>query len=712
MRKTAAFLILLLFSLTVSVSAQSDTRTMTWKRWDVAIDQIDLNANSFRVTEIQRVQFGGTFRGGEQAIDTTRLESLSDFTVQIDGETLRSTSCRSLEDYPPPGSFCVIPGFNETIISYEFPAPVRLREVELRFIYTVSGALRVYDGGDQLWWTAVNSDRPGSVNVSTVTVEMPDGFTPREGIDPIEVYGAPGDITLESNLVTAMTVSNVRIGEEFSIRVQYPHNPQTPQPAWQNAFDRQQERLEVIRQQEEQRALERARFEREVVPLINVGIIAATILLGLGGVLVILTVYLNKGRKPATGPVPEYLTEPPVNVPPAVAGTIIDGITHVRDLLSTLIDLARRGYAVIEEDKNSATQATEFTFKRTDKPDDDLDSYEKEFLTAIFRGSDERKLTTMRESFYAQIPVLTARLQRHLIDQGYINSAEINLRSRWASYGTRLLMFAGGVLFFVPVSRLEVESYVANLINAGILVTVINGAALLLFSRFVSDMPLTRKGAEAAAKSNAFFEYLENIDKLGLPDKAADQFDLYLPYAVAFGFENTWVSRFRHLPEQPIPTWYYPVYRGGVFEGGYRRGTPHPWTTYRDMQAGKLPPGGIGGLMGGDPGKAGVPDAMPSLDSLSKDLSGGLNNISSGLTGMLNSASSAFTSRPAPPPSNIGGWSDSGGFDWSSSRGRTSGYRPTNTGGFRSGSFSGGGRSFSGGGSRRGSSGGGRSRFR
>ncbi len=715
MRKPAILILCFFFALVLApAAAQTDKRSLIWDRWDVQIDQVDLDANTFRVSETQVIDFDGTFRGGELALSTERIVDIGDVSVSQNGQPLTLTTCFSIDDYPPAGSFCVIDLYAERVISYEFFAPVISQTQTLMFEYTVSGALRVYADGDQLWWTAVNDDRPGVVESSSITVTMPDGAAPREAVDPIGTYGAPGEIGAQGTVITAVTTDAVRIGEEFSLRVQYPHNPNTPKPRWQDAFDSQQTRLERIEAEAERRAAERAYFEATILPWISIATIAFGVVFGLGGVLIILVVYLQKGRKPSTGPVPEILTEPPVGVPPAVAGTIIDGITNIRDLLGTLIDLARRGYMVMEESKNSATQATEFTFKRTEKAADDLDGYEKQYLQSVFPTKDEeRKMSSMRDVFFTYIPVLQTALRQSMIDQGLVDQTAMGLRGRWSSWG-QLLAAAGAIaLVAVSFATRGTEAYVLNLITVAGIVALLNGAALLLFSRLVSDLPLTRKGAEAAAKANAFYEYMEHPDKFEQGDKTPEKFEEYLPYAIAFGFENTWIGRFRHVPDQPIPTWYYPVYRGGVFGTGYRRGQPHPYTQFRGMGGNPAGTPNFGGLSGGTSDKP-TPGGGFSLDSMSEGLSGGLNEISSGLSGMLNSASSAFVSRPAPPPPstwNSGGSGD--GFDWGSTRSRSSGYRSTNSGGSRSGGLSrSSSRSFSGGGRSRGSSGGGRSKFR
>ena len=48
--------------------------------------------------------------------------------------------------------------------------------------------------------------------------------------------------------------------------------------------------------------------------------------------------------------------EPPPGISPAEAGTLIDDTIHPRDITSTIVDLAVRGYVKIEEtvDTNSS----------------------------------------------------------------------------------------------------------------------------------------------------------------------------------------------------------------------------------------------------------------------------------------------------------------------------------------------------------------------
>ena len=92
------------------------------------------------------------------------------------------------------------------------------------------------------------------------------------------------------------------------------------------------------------------------------------------------------------------------------------------------------------------------------------------------------------------------------------------------------------------------------------IVLVLMAVAIYLISGALPKK--TAVGAEAAAKWRAFRRYLEQIEKYERVAEQRQIFDSYLPYAVAFGLEETWVGAFANA-ETPAPRWYAPVWRMG-----------------------------------------------------------------------------------------------------------------------------------------------------
>jgi uncharacterized membrane protein len=150
-------------------------------------------------------------------------------------------------------------------------------------------------------------------------------------------------------------------------------------------------------------------------------------------------------------------------------------------------------------------------------------------------------------------------------------------------------------------------------------------------------MPVkSRLGAEQTAAWQAFKRYLSNLERYTKVEEATDQFDKYLPYAIAFGIERSWINRFARVQTVPMPGWYYPYGWGRPYYHGQGQGFP---------------------TSGGGPGLGGV----PSVQGMSDNLAGSLQNMSTGLTSMLNSAASTFRSVPQSSGRGGGGWGG-GGF--------------------------------------------------
>ncbi len=617
-KRVSITLLFLLLALTFFSPTSAQDRSIYWNRYDVTIDNVNVDTNAFDVTESYTIDFSGRFTFGSAVIPLTNLDSVTNVAVSQDGQGLEA-QCGSERA----GTFCARNTSDGLSITYYFLQPINNATEQFDISYRVNGALRVYEGGDQLWWIAVPSDRFGyTVGESTITVEMPQGYAPREGVDPVETYGVPGTVDVRGTTVTATANTSIADGDTFEIRVQYPHNPAAVPPSWQNDFD-------------QQRA-----YDENTKPLIDLAILALSILIAVGGTLGIYAIWYTKGRDPKIGPVPTYLSDPPDNLSPAIVGTLIDEKADVQDVISILIDLARRGYLVMEENQEPGLfglgSTSKFTFKRTDKPADDLKSYEKRMLNSLFSVGMERTMDSMRNTFYTVISTLQSDLYQALVSEGLFATNPQSTRALWSGLGMVLLVIAGGIFFFVSSAAEDISGTLLFLPFAIGFVSVV---ALIAGQAMPSK---TRKGAEEAAKWHAFYEYLQNLEKYTGVEEAAKHFDDYLPYAVAFGLDRSWVRRFAQVPNVPIPYWYYPTYMGGRYRGGYHAGTPFP-----------------GGNMGsGLPGD--IVSAPGGLDSMSRNLSGGLENISSGLTNMLQSASRVMTSQPQSSSSGSGRWSSGG----------------------------------------------------
>ena len=350
----------------------------------------------------------------------------------------------------------------------------------------------------------------------------------------------------------------------------------------------------------------------------------------------------------------DILREPPDDLPPGAVGVLVDEIAHDHDVIATIVDLGERGVLHIEE---SSSELLGFTFNRDwtirkTGTTHGLRDYEKKTLDAIFGSQNEVQLTKIRQRFSSKQASVKKAMYQELVDHGYFPSNPETTRSTWRGIGIAIMVVSGVVGFF----------FGAMIAGFAPLVWFPIGAAFflgLVLMATAGQMPRkTEKGAEMAARWNAFRRYLVEIERYQSVEEAKAIFSSYLPYAVAFGLERTWVRKFAQV-NTPAPHWYGPYMGGPMRRPYHRRG---------GMVI--IPGSGGSGSSGGD-GGGGI--GVPSMQDVSNSFGGSLQSMSDGMFSMFNEASKVFR-----PISNTGG----------------SGSRSS----FGGGGFSGGGGSFGGGG--------------
>ncbi len=605
MRRFSLLSILLAFVVlsNTHIAGAQDNRSAEWLRWDVTIDQVDFANNRYHVSETHEVSFSGTFRFGSRVIVLNNLEDIQDIRVYDGGQRLHPDCADN------PGTICVTDTSEGRSIRYFFTSPVTNASRTIRIEYTVVGALRVYPGGDQLWWAAIPDLHRFPIRNSIVTVALPSDAAPREGIDPIVTYGAPAQIQVYGSTIRALATRQIAPDEEFSLRVQYPHQSNARMAVWQPTFDAQRA------------------FAENTLPVLNVAALGLALLVAVGGPLILFARWYTKGRDPEAGPVPQYLTDPPSPLPPAVVGTLLDETANTRDVLSTLIDLARRGYVYIRQGADT------FYFSRSDRSvKQDLHGFEERFLKRFFATDMQQSTETLRGSFYRTLPLLKEDLYEVLVKNELVTSNPHHSRRRWTVLAVIVLVMSLALL-------LTATQWAGLFVTAIQFITIgfaVYGAAMF---GFAAVMPAkTRRGAQQAAKWKAFREYLRRLQKNGEVREAVARFDEFLPYAIAFGMEKEWIRLFSRERDVPAPRWYIP------YDDDQSR-----YTTDNSPVSITL----------------GERLAPSSLDSLATRLTHSLEAISEGLTDMFNAAASAMTSQPGNASSDGSGSWDSGGSSWS-----------------------------------------------
>jgi hypothetical protein len=374
-----------------------------------------------------------------------------------------------------------------------------------------------------------------------------------------------------------------------------------------------------------------------VVPILGFFLPIATFL-------TVLLIWWRRGRDEPGQTYAKYVSEPPSDLSPGLVGALIDERADTKEVIATIVDLARRGYLEITEGKGDGTSDKAGTIYTRLKPLDDLQGFEKIVAESLFDDGHPDQVTNsdLKNHFYVHVQPIVTQLYEDVTAAGLFRQNPNKTRKAWVWNGFLLLIVVAALSFIL--SKADVDGW--GWLVAGALVS-----AIVMWS-FAKYMPgRTLKGAQEQKKWEAFRNYLLDLTRFQDMEAARDKYEACLPYAVALGVEKQWTRRFEDLTV-PSPTWYHPPV---IISGG---GT------------GPMHTGGSGGGLGGGLG-GGIP----------KTGGGGgfsLDDVSDGLFGALGKMSSVLTSSP----------SSSGG---GSSRGAWGGGFSSGGGGFGGGGFSGGG---------------------
>ena len=276
--------------------------------------------------------------------------------------------------------------------------------------------------------------------------------------------------------------------------------------------------------------------------------------------------WYRKGRDPKVRESITVMYEPPKfeNQPltPAEVGTLIDERLDPRDITSTIVGLAVKGYVKIEETKKEGLlfDKTDYYLKKVKSPDLNLNPFEIELMKDLFPAALPGTLISdLKNKFYAYLPELKKALYGELTRKKYFLSSPEKVRNSYLVAG--FLVFVFSVLAFV--------FFIPNPGWKGVIAGILTGASVLGFAKFMPAK--TRAGASAYMDILGFQEFMNRAEKDRLErmgDK--DLFSKFLPYAIALDVADNWAKAFEGIYQEP-PGWY-------VSPGGFRMFSPYAFT--------------------------------------------------------------------------------------------------------------------------------------
>lgn len=268
-----------------------------------------------------------------------------------------------------------------------------------------------------------------------------------------------------------------------------------------------------------------------------------------------------KGRDPDPGMSVAPMYEPPAGISPAEAGTLLDDTIHPRDITSTMVDLAVRGYIKIEE-----TQEKGLVFTHRDyvfhllKPmaqwnDGSLAPHERVMLENVFQGGSETHLSNLKNRFYTAVPIIRQDIMAALKNKGiYTVDPE-------SAMGLNVV---AAIAIVVPFGILQYLGW-ANFLSSIPLLIVCAPIAVITWWLFARQMTAkTVKGCRVRVAILGFQEFMNRVDGERLKLMPPTIFEKFLPYAMALGVEHHWAQAFAGIIKDP-PSWYVgPGYAPGM----------------------------------------------------------------------------------------------------------------------------------------------------
>jgi uncharacterized membrane protein YgcG len=402
--------------------------------------------------------------------------------------------------------------------------------------YAVSDALRFFDDHDELYWNVTGDDWDVPIQAASARIILPEGTTNIRANVFTGAYRSRAqnaDVDIAGNGVEVRTREPLRLHEGLTVAV-----------AFDKGFVHEPSAADKV-----------ALFFRSNWPL---GLPLATFV-------VMFYLWWTKGRDPRLRPIAAQY-EPPDQLTPGEAGTLVDNSADMRDITATIVDLAVRGYIAIEEHQREQmlglmhSKDYNFILKKERAEWPKLKAHEQGLLEGLFTMGtlgETVSMSGLENHFYTNLPGIRSNIFDSLVTHGYYNRRPDTVRSSYVAVGAVVgfLVVFGGVKMASSLGMAPL-----TFIAAGIL----TGAIICGFGWF---MPAhTEQGARALEGVLGFEDFLVHVeaDRFNSMIKTPQMFEKFLPFAMALGVEKNWSKAFQGILTQP-PEWY----RGSSYGPGF-----------------------------------------------------------------------------------------------------------------------------------------------
>jgi len=276
--------------------------------------------------------------------------------------------------------------------------------------------------------------------------------------------------------------------------------------------------------------------------------------------------WYRKGRDPKVRESITVMYEPPKfdhkPLSPGEVGALVDEKLDPRDITSTIVGLAVKGYIKIEETKKEGLifDTLDYYLQKVKAPDSNLNLFEMELMKSLLPGDLPGVLiSSLKNKFYTNLDLLKKTLYGELVRKKYFLRSPEQVTKSYLVPGFLIMIFGGLIFgFLMPGSIVKV-----------IFAWALTGLPIIGFAKFMPAK--TRAGASTYMDILGFQEFMNRAEKDRL-ERMGDKnlFSKFLPYAIALDVADNWAKAFEGIYQEP-PNWY-------VSPMGFRAFSPYVFT--------------------------------------------------------------------------------------------------------------------------------------
>jgi len=398
--------------------------------------------------------------------------------------------------------------------------------------YVVSDALRFFDDHDEFYWNITGDEWDIPIGSVSATISLP---TAAQNIranvfsGTYRSRGSDAKAEVVGNGVEVRTIAPLAYHEGVTVAIAFDKGAvRAP-----GAFDK----LSL--------------FLRSNWPLGLPAIVAAFMA----------WLWWTKGRDPRLRPIAAQY-QPPDQLTPSEVGTLVDNSADMRDITAAMVDLAVRGFIVIEEHTQEhlgglwKDQDYSFALQKDRSQWTALKSHEQSLLDGIFSvgtAGEVVSMASLHNQFYRSLPIIKNNIFDSLVSRGYYGRRPDSVRSTYIAGGliVGFLAIWGGSAIGRSFGMAGTPFIIAGILSA---------AVICAFGWFMPARTIS--GTRALEGVLGFEDFLAHVeaDRFNRMIKTPEMFEKFLPFAMALGVEKNWSKAFANIYTQP-PSWY----QGGNF---------------------------------------------------------------------------------------------------------------------------------------------------